>query len=112
MATSAVSVSNGVFSWRLQEWYAGDNKTSEKLKKKNALKQDISLKILSKVPDLNSPRKGFDEAVNLKDITLEVHPGELVAIVGAVGSGKSSLLLALLGEMEVCQSESSGFIDL
>jgi ABC-type multidrug transport system fused ATPase/permease subunit len=42
-----------------------------------------------------------DHVVTLKNINLEVKQGELVAIVGPVGSGKSSLLLALLGEMEV-----------
>ena len=36
----------------------------------------------------------------LHDINLEVKPGELVAIVGHIGSGKSSLLSAFLNEME------------
>ncbi|KAI8611102.1 P-loop containing nucleoside triphosphate hydrolase protein [Chytriomyces sp. MP71] len=35
----------------------------------------------------------------LKDVNLRVHDGELLAVVGVVGSGKSSLLSALLGEM-------------
>lgn len=35
----------------------------------------------------------------LKNINLHVPRGSLVAVVGAVGSGKSSLLAALLGEM-------------
>ncbi|XP_045495078.1 multidrug resistance-associated protein 1 isoform X3 [Colias croceus] len=35
----------------------------------------------------------------LKNINLQVPRGHLVAVVGAVGSGKSSLLAALLGEM-------------
>ncbi len=34
----------------------------------------------------------------LNDINLHIHEGELVAIVGEVGSGKSMLLLSLLGE--------------
>ncbi|CAL1542108.1 unnamed protein product [Lymnaea stagnalis] len=35
----------------------------------------------------------------LKNISLSVPPGQLVAIVGTVGAGKSSLLSAILGEM-------------
>ncbi|KAL3981708.1 multi drug resistance-associated protein (MRP) [Acanthocheilonema viteae] len=36
----------------------------------------------------------------LNDINLKIKKGELVAIVGKVGSGKSSLLSAILGEMD------------
>lgn len=36
----------------------------------------------------------------LKDMELQVEPGQLVAVVGQVGTGKSSLLSAMLGEME------------
>ena len=34
-------------------------------------------------------------------LNLRVEAGQLVAVVGHVGSGKSSLLSALLGEMEI-----------
>ena len=41
---------------------------------------------------------------NLHDVmhrlNLSVKPGQLVAVVGQVGAGKSSLIQALLGEME------------
>ena len=40
-----------------------------------------------------------EEPPVLKDINLRVSEGSLVAVVGTVGSGKSSLLSALLGEM-------------
>lgn len=43
--------------------------------------------------------KLFRSQYTLVDINMSIQPGELVAIVGTVGSGKSSLLSALLGEM-------------
>uniref|UniRef100_A0A336K4Z6 ABC-type glutathione-S-conjugate transporter n=1 Tax=Culicoides sonorensis TaxID=179676 RepID=A0A336K4Z6_CULSO len=41
-----------------------------------------------------------DEEIILKNINMKVHKKSLVAIVGSVGSGKSSLLSAILGEMD------------
>ena len=43
---------------------------------------------------------GKDEPTTLKDVNLDIKPGSLTAIVGTVGSGKSSLISACLGEME------------
>ena len=40
-------------------------------------------------------------AFRLKGVSLAVPPGSLVAVVGAVGAGKSALLSAILGEMEI-----------
>lgn len=45
-------------------------------------------------------KSGLDaEMSSLKDISLSVDDGQLVAIVGGVGCGKSSLISCLLGEM-------------
>ncbi|XP_034407618.1 canalicular multispecific organic anion transporter 1 isoform X2 [Cyclopterus lumpus] len=44
----------------------------------------------------------------LKNVSLDIKPGRLVAVVGAVGSGKSSLMSALLGEMY----STKGFINI
>ncbi|XP_029465938.1 canalicular multispecific organic anion transporter 1 [Rhinatrema bivittatum] len=41
-----------------------------------------------------------DAAPTIRNINLDIKPGKLVAVVGAVGSGKSSLVSAVLGEME------------
>ncbi|XP_065088176.1 multidrug resistance-associated protein 1-like [Ochlerotatus camptorhynchus] len=41
-----------------------------------------------------------DETPNLKNINLALKKGKLSAVVGSVGTGKSSLISALLGEME------------
>lgn len=46
-----------------------------------------------------------NETVTLRDIDLEVTKGALVAVVGTVGSGKSSLLACLLGEMPKLQGK-------
>jgi len=42
----------------------------------------------------------WEETATLQDINLRVKAGSLVAIVGTVGSGKTSLLSAILGELE------------
>jgi len=45
------------------------------------------------------------EDVYLKNINVKVKEGKLVAVVGAVGAGKSSLISALLGDMEKIEGE-------
>ncbi|KAK8760856.1 hypothetical protein V5799_027873 [Amblyomma americanum] len=48
----------------------------------------------------SEPDDGLSEP-NLQDIDLSVEPGSLIGIVGFVGSGKSSLLAAILGDMHL-----------
>ena len=43
----------------------------------------------------------------LKDINLEIKPGELIAVVGLIASGKSSLLQALTQNMHYFNNEDS-----
>ena len=42
-------------------------------------------------------------AISCFSINLEIKQGSLIAVVGTVGSGKSSLLSAILGEMNNVQ---------
>ncbi|XP_034519018.1 canalicular multispecific organic anion transporter 1 [Ailuropoda melanoleuca] len=42
----------------------------------------------------------LDSEATIQDVNLDIMPGQLVAVVGTVGSGKSSLMSAMLGEME------------
>ncbi|XP_074152159.1 ATP-binding cassette sub-family C member 2 [Sminthopsis crassicaudata] len=42
--------------------------------------------------------RGIEPAI--QNVTLDIKTGQLVAVVGAVGSGKSSLMSSILGEME------------
>jgi ATP-binding cassette, subfamily C (CFTR/MRP), member 1 len=43
---------------------------------------------------------GPDESPILKSINMRCKQGSLVAVVGTVGAGKSSLMSAFLGEMD------------
>ncbi|KAI1280801.1 Multidrug resistance-associated protein 1 [Halotydeus destructor] len=62
-----------------------------------------------------SPENSPDNLnVTLKDINLHVPKGSFLAVVGNVGTGKSSLLSALLGEMDKLQGKVniSGELDI
>jgi simple sugar transport system ATP-binding protein len=46
---------------------------------------------------LESVRKEFQAVVAVEDLTLEIHPGEIVALVGDNGAGKSTVVKCLAG---------------
>uniref|UniRef100_A0A336LRH9 CSON001220 protein n=1 Tax=Culicoides sonorensis TaxID=179676 RepID=A0A336LRH9_CULSO len=56
---------------------------------------EVSIKDVTAVWDINSETK------TLKDISIDINSGVLCAIIGSVGSGKSSLLQLLLGELPI-----------
>ena len=47
----------------------------------------------------DQPNVRLIDRITLKSVNLKIHKGEFVAIIGGVGSGKSSLLNCILGEM-------------
>lgn len=55
----------------------------------------------------------MDNVVLLKNIDIKIKKGQFVCIVGKVGSGKSSLLSAMIGDMlpvpeHICKSFMKG----
>lgn len=57
--------------------------------------------------EIKNLKKSFNDNVVLKDISLNVDKGEVLAIIGPSGSGKSTLLRCITG----LEEEDSGVID-
>jgi len=76
----ALEVKNASF-----EWEAGSQRTGGKAKRKEEKSEKAELE--------------EEKPFRLEDISLSVPSGSLLCVVGTVGSGKSSLLQGLVGEM-------------
>src|SRR5690349_11583855 len=48
---------------------------------------------------------GYGSLAAIRDVTVDVHRGEIVALLGATGAGKTTTLLALVGECTVFSGE-------
>jgi len=46
-----------------------------------------------------------EQSIALNNVNLKVEPGELCVVIGEVGSGKSSLLMSLLGELHILEGK-------
>ena len=68
-----------------------DDKTKEKLREEFLCTQ--------KKEEENKKYRKLDNIVCLKDINLKIKKGSFVCIIGKVGSGKSSLLSAMIGDL-------------
>nr|CAB3483987.1 unnamed protein product [Digitaria exilis] len=81
-----VEVHDGVFAWDMR-----GNKHNEEVEDGDEEGESEEEKDVEATPVLETVLKG---------INIEVRRGELAAVVGTVGSGKSSLLSCIMGEME------------
>ena len=97
---NAVEVKNASFTWDAPLPDASDKGQEGKKKPGHANTRANRRKSKPEADDTTeSPTTKEDNVFQLKDISLTIPRGQLVAIVGAVGSGKSSLLQGLIGEM-------------
>lgn len=59
----------------------------------------------SSPPSSSSNSESSDSRGMIKDISLTINENELCMIIGEVGSGKSTLIAALLGELQISQGK-------
>ena len=118
----AVSITNKSFTWGINKKKDEDEDKDEGKKKKSKKEKKASKKgkksdpMTDKLIETNSAeslessssgsaekkdRSGcqLENIITLKDISINVKHGEFVCVIGDVGSGKSSLLHTLIGDM-------------
>lgn len=105
----AVEVSGGEFTWEKSmnemEKFQGERTKAERKEDKKQRKQDKKDEAAREKRREENPETATIstdttlEPFTLKSINLQVGRNELIAIVGGVGSGKTSLLAALAGDM-------------
>ncbi|KAJ1992033.1 hypothetical protein GGI25_005694 [Coemansia spiralis] len=86
---------------------AGENKTAAGTESKGDPSMDSSSGASITVEKCEFAWK--KKKPTLKDVTFSTEAGELVAVVGKTGSGKSSLLLSICGEVEMTQGSGAVF---
>ena len=89
----AVRVKNASFTWDAPPMEREDEKSNKKSKKKS---RDAKV---TKPEQMNEKATKPGDVFQMKNISFDIPRGSLVAFVGPVGSGKSSLLQGLIGEM-------------
>ena len=101
----------GSFSWGISSLdKEAKDKQQEKAQKAEEKRLEKAQGTLSKwarkimparkqIFDVPLPARSLDHILNIKDIDLKVKKGEFVVIIGEVGSGKTSLLSTMIGEM-------------
>ncbi len=103
----AVSMEHADFTWERTVTQDPDKMTGPQRNKKQIKEDKDAEKAAAREPKLASPKSGEDssstltqvEPFKLQDMEFSVGRNELIAVIGSVGSGKSSLLAALAGDM-------------
>ncbi|KAK4168033.1 P-loop containing nucleoside triphosphate hydrolase protein [Cladorrhinum sp. PSN259] len=103
-AVNAVEVHDASFTWErtptqdTEGTIGGDHKGKQGSKKEKSEPEHVDSEDASTLVEEREPFK-------LQDLTFEIGRNELVAVIGTVGSGKTSLLAALAGDMRRTSGE-------
>lgn len=99
-ATSAVQMQNAAFTWEKTIAKEDEAAPADASKKsKSASPSD------KKVDRTEKSSSAEDEPFKIQDLDFSIARNELVAVIGSVGCGKSSLLAALAGDMRKTDGE-------
>ncbi|KAJ5480698.1 hypothetical protein N7539_006592 [Penicillium diatomitis] len=98
--SNAIEIEDASFTW---ERLPTDEKEGEASQKKGAKHSEV--KALTSPDEKQDAETAVLEPFRLKNINLEVGRNELLAVIGTVGCGKSSLLSALAGDMRVTEGK-------
>jgi ABC-type glutathione transport system ATPase component len=95
---TAIKVKNGNFFWGLEK------KSSQETQKiEEEIEEEKKEPLIKK--EVRKSEGTVGQLLSLRDINIEIKHGEFVCIIGDVGSGKSSLLSAMIGDMLYLESD-------
>jgi len=109
--SGSITMNDASFSWTNRGLNLKPIESGQKSKKKerrdsassqgsNASSGRPSLSVKNSRHGNVNPEDPLSDVETLRNLNITIESGELIAIVGTVGSGKSSFLSAILGEME------------
>lgn len=99
-ARGEISIENASFTWGEPGPPLTSPESIKKGFKLNCFKPK-SANVIAEEPEGDKKDEEFNSKVHfLENISLHFEPGQLAAVIGRVGAGKSSLVAAILGEMQ------------
>jgi iron complex transport system ATP-binding protein len=61
--------------------------------------------VMNSILNIHNLQCGYENRILIRDFNAEIHPGELVALIGENGSGKSTLLRSIIGQEKPIQGK-------
>jgi ABC-type multidrug transport system fused ATPase/permease subunit len=105
--TPVIEIKDGVFAW---EQEGPEVETEKEKKKREKLAEKKYKRLVKEAKKAGKPAPERDVSVEknygptLVDVNLKITRGDLTAVVGRVGQGKTSLLSAVIGEVSIITS--------